>query len=84
MIAAFGVIARRRRKRDERQRPTQRAVMPAGDGAWHSPRPRRRLALRGRLAFGFLDELLGTEPQRYSLIESTEVFVARQRLQEAE
>jgi hypothetical protein len=45
VIAAFGAIARRRRKRDERQRPTQRAVTPAGGGAWHSPRPRRRLAL---------------------------------------
>ena len=48
--AAYGATARRRRKRDERQRPTQRAVMPAGGGAWHSPRPRRRLALRSALA----------------------------------
>ena len=35
--------ARRRRKRDERLRPTQRAVSPAGGGASSSPRPRRRL-----------------------------------------
>src|ERR1019366_5608115 len=34
--------ARRRRKRDERQRPTQRAVMPAGGEAPFSARPRRR------------------------------------------
>ena len=36
-------FARRRRKRDERLRPTQRAVSPAGDGASYSPRSRRRL-----------------------------------------
>ena len=36
--------ARRRRKRDERRRPTQRAVSPAGDGATSSPGPRRQLA----------------------------------------
>src|ERR1700759_3425368 len=45
VTAAFGAIARRRRKRDERQRPTQRAVMSAGGGARPSPSPRRRLAL---------------------------------------
>ncbi len=42
--------ARRRRKRDERLRPTQRAVSPAGGGASSSPRPRRRLITAAALA----------------------------------
>src|SRR5205085_460248 len=38
-----GHFARRRRKRDERLRPTQRAVTPADGGASFSARSRRRL-----------------------------------------
>src|SRR5207249_4349301 len=41
--------ARRRRKRDERLRPTQRAVSPAGDGASFSSGSRRRLLALARL-----------------------------------